>query len=353
MLKISDIKKLICVLISLVFICFAGCNKAEQYSLVKTENVNYNNIYDVFAHSRLWVNEASVYFAKSGLYNDTYYYADENGKHKITSDGTFNPSSDIELKGKLSGIQAYGNDVYLLYRNDAGTNLFYIYTKGDKTFKELLCTEENVDTWTVFDNQLIFSAFEKNKDIGVNSLWICDLNDGKLNQIAAETIAFGIMNDTLCYIQKSNDNKCTLYNFDPEKGNDKLKCSFKYSNETYNEFNFTSDSIVFFKNGLNVLNVESGDLKCFDLMGYARFMSCYEEYAFVCLENELYRINLNTGESELVLQFDESDECNLVHAIGDDRAVIVCYENADSLFKFAVKTYAVNSEGTVKELFVI
>lgn len=349
MIKITAIKKIMSILISLVLLCLAGCNKAEQFSLIKTEKVNYNNLYE-FAHPMLWVNENCVYYAKNELYKDVFYYADEKGKHKIPTNFKTAYSIDIELNGEVDDIQAYGDSIYLLYKNKDGTNLFYLYSKSDKSFKELFYTKENVNDWAVVDNLLIYSAFLENQNTKVNSLWYFDLNVGKQKQIAAKTIAFGIMNNTICYIQKSNDGKCNLYNFNFESGTGELKRSFKYSIQNYNDFNFTNDSVVFFKNGLSVLNVESGDLKSFDLPGYARFMSVYEEYGFVCLEKSLYRINLQTGESLLLYEF---DECNLVHAISDDCAVIVCYENADSLLSFSVKTYAVKSDGTVEELFEI
>lgn len=330
-----------------ILISLVGCKKT--FSLDDGfAKVNYNNIYQ-FAHSRFWVNENCVYYAKSGLYNAIFYFADKNGKHKITSDSAF--KSDNGSSGEIYDIQAYGNNIYLLYKSDNGDNLFYLYSKNDETFKKLFGIKENVNDWAVVNNLLIYSAFLDDKDIDVNSLWYYDLNTSDLNQISAETIAFGIMKDKLCYVQKADANKCKLYNFDVKSEKSELRCSFDYTNKSYNEFNFTNNSVIFFKNGLSVLNVESGDLKNFSLPGYAKFMSCYEEYAFICLEKGLYKINLNTGESKLL--FNEFDECNLVHAISDECAVIVCYENVNSLFGFSVKTYTVNSDGTAKELIEI
>ena len=115
--------------------------------------------------------------------------------------------------------------------------------------------------------------------------------------------------------------------------------------------NFTEKYVTFFENGLNVLNLENGLVNTYQLPGYAKFMSCYMDYAFICLEKGIYRINLSSGETEML--FSDFDECHLIHAISDECAIIVCYENVDSLFGFSVKTYAVSSNGSIKELFTI
>ena len=107
-------------------------------------NHNYNN---------------TIYYAKSGLYNNTFYYADKNGKHKITSDLSFNLFDEIGSNGEFHDIQAYGDNIYMLYQNEDGSKSFYLFSKESKTHKKLFTTKENINEWTVVDNILIFSAF--------------------------------------------------------------------------------------------------------------------------------------------------------------------------------------------------
>ena len=310
--------------------------------------INYNNIYQ-FSHSNFWVNEGAVYYAKSGLYNDTFYFTDKDGKHKIISNSQFNTLNKV--KGKISDIQAYGDNIYLLFANEDNTFSFYLYNKSEKNFKQIFHTKENVNDWAVVDNQLVYSAFLQDKNINVNSLWIYDITAEKNEKIDAETTAFGIVNGDILYVKKEADKENLLYKYNTKKRVSDFLYSFNHNSETYNDYNFTEKYLTFFENGLNVLNLENGLVNTHQLPGYAKFMSCYMDYAFICLEKGIYRINLNTGETEML--FSDFDECHLIHAISDECAIIVCYENMDSLFGFSVKAYSVSLNGYTKELFTI
>ena len=331
-----------------ILISLVGC-KNESFTIEDSYGkINYNNIYQ-FPHSKFWVNEGAIYYAKSGLYNDTFYFTDKDGKHKIISELKFNELNN--LNGKISDIQAYGENIYLLFANEDNTVSFYLYSKGEKSFKQLFHTSKNVNDWAVVDNQLVYSAFLQDKNTNLNSLWIYDITAEKNEKIDAETTAFGIVNGDVLYVKKEADQKKLLYKYNTKKCVSDFLYSFNHNSEIYNDYNFTEKYLTFFENGLNVLNLENGFINTYKLSGSAKFMSCYTDYAFICFEKGLYRINLSTGKSELL--FSDFDECHLVHAISDKCAVIVCYENVDSLFGFSVKTYAVTSNSSIKELFDI
>ena len=344
---------LIYFLISTILISLVGCQKKsfaieDIYVKDSCGKINYNNIYQ-FSHSNFWVNDGTVYYAKSGLYNDTFYFTDKDGKHKIVSDSQFNTLNKVN--GKISGIQAYGDNIYLLFINDDNTVSFYSYSKSEKNFKQLFHTSENVNDWAIVDNQLVYSTFLQDKDIDVNSLWIYDITAEKSEKIVDESTDFGIVNEDVFYVKKGTDQKNLLYKYNTKECISDFLYSFNHNSETYNDYNFTEKYVTFFENGLNVLNLENGLVNTHQLPGYAKFMSCYMDYAFICLEKGIYRINLSSGETEML--FSDFDECHLIHAISDECAIIVCYENVDSLFGFSVKTYAVSSNGSIKELFTI
>ncbi len=345
-------KTLIYFLISTILISLVGCQKKNQKESFDIEEnygkINYNNIYE-FPHSRFWVNDGAVYYAKSGLNNDTFYFTDKDGKHKIISDLKFNAIN--KTNGKISDIQAYGDDVYLVFTADDDTVGFYRYSKGEKGFKQIFSTNENVNDWAVVNNSLIYSTFLSDKGIEVNSLWIYNIAARKNEKIDAETTAFGIVDNDVFYVKKGTDQKNLLYKYNIKGSACDFLYSFNHNSEIYNDYNFTEKYLTFFENGLKVLNLKNGLVNTYQLPGYAKFMSCYTDYAFICLERGIYRINLNTGESEKL--FDGFDECNLINAVSDECAVIVCYENFDSLLTSSVKTYSVNSDGSVKELFTI
>ena len=336
-----------------ILISLVGCKNNsftinDSYIKDSYGKINYNNIYQ-FPHSKFWVNEGAIYYAKSGLYNDTFYFLDKDGEHKIISELKFNKLNNPN--GKISDIQAYGDDIYLMFTSEDNTIGFYLYNKKEKEFKELLHTNENVNDWAVVDNQLVYSAFLQDKNINLNSLWIYNISTEKNEQIDAETTAFGIVNGDVLYVKNETSPKKSLYKYNAVKHTSDFLYSFNHNSENYNDYNFTEKYLVFYENGLNVLNIENGLTNTYQLSDYAQFMSCYTDYAFICCENGLYRINLSTGKNELL--FSDYSECHLVHAISDNNAVIVCYENVDSLFGFSVKTYAVNSKGTINELFAI
>lgn len=336
-----------------ILISLVGCKNDsftinDNYIEDSYGEINYNNIYQ-FSHSNFWVNEGAVYYAKSGLYNDTFYFTDKDGKHKIISNSQFNTLNKV--KGKISDIQAYGDNIYLLFANEDNTFSFYLYNKSEKNFKQIFHTKENVNDWAVVDNQLVYSAFLQDKNINVNSLWIYDITAEKNEKIDAETTAFGIVNGDILYVKKEADKENLLYKYNTKKRVSDFLYSFNHNSETYNDYNFTEKYLTFFENGLNVLNLENGLVNTHQLPGYAKFMSCYMDYAFICLEEGIYRINLSTGETEML--FSDFDECHLIHAISDECVITVCYENLDSLFGSSVRTYAVNSNGSTKALFDI
>ena len=120
-----------------ILISLVGCKNDsftinDNYIEDSYGEINYNNIYQ-FSHSNFWVNEGAVYYAKSGLYNDTLYFTDKDGKHKIISNSQFNTLNKV--KGKISDIQAYGDNIYLLFANEDNTFSFYLYNKSEKNFK--------------------------------------------------------------------------------------------------------------------------------------------------------------------------------------------------------------------------
>ena len=66
-----------------ILISLVGCKNDsftinDSYIEDSYGEINYNNIYQ-FSHSNFWVNEGAVYYAKSGLYNDTLYFTDKDG----------------------------------------------------------------------------------------------------------------------------------------------------------------------------------------------------------------------------------------------------------------------------------
>ena len=145
----------------------------------------------------------------------------------------------------------------------------------------------------------------------------------KNEKIDAETTAFGIVNGDVLYVKESANQEKLLYKYNTKECVSDFLYSFNHNSETYNDYNFTEKYLTFFENGLNVLNLENGLVNTHQLPGYAKFMSCYMDYAFICLEKGIYRINLSSGETEML--FSDFDECHLIHAISDKCAVIVCY----------------------------
>ena len=341
---------LITVLILSVLICFNRCNQVSDYLIDNnSKKINYNNIY-TYAHPMFWIDYNTIYYAKSGLYNNTFYYADENGKHKITSDLSFNLFDEIGLNGEFHDIQAYGDNIYMLYQNEDGIKSFYLFSKESKTHKKLFTPKDNINEWAVVDNILIFSTFLGNGEIDVNSLWLYRIDKDTLEPISNETTAFGIANNQIRYIERNADGKNELYSFDADSKTSELICLFDYHNQIYNDYNFTEDYLVFFKNGLSVLNLKNGDIKNYQLPGYAKFMSCYENFAFVAFETSVYRINLTNGESQVIVE--DLQECNLIYALNNEQAVIVCYENSDSLL-MSVKVYKISVDGKMAKLMMI
>lgn len=353
-MNFSNLIKIIltCLVVLTILICFVCCNnsfsiKDDYYD--SNGKINYNNIH-YFVHDGFWVNEDTAYYAKNVLYSDTYYYANKLGKHRMFSDIDFDLINGVD--GSIYGLQAYGNDIYLLHKNeDMTTNSFYLSSKKKKDYGLLFQTNEDVYEWAVINNKIVYSAIGKeNHDI--YSLWLYDIDTEKNTMIDEEIVGFGIVNNGIMYVKQEDGSKKSLYKYSFDNNESHLLYLFNGSFTSNTEYNFTDKYLVLVEKGkLNVLKLENGDMNTYELPGSEKFMSCYTDYAFICCEKTIYRIDLSNGKAEKLLG--DIEECNLINAISDDCAIIICYENEDSFIKFSVKTYAVYSNGSSKKLFAI
>ena len=347
-------KKFLFFLLSFIMlISFVGCSTNKSVKNIESKKINYNNIYE-FMHSGFWVDNNSIYYRKSGLYNNLYYYADNSGNHLITTNNKFNISVAKDIEGQISGeIQAFGDYVYFWYERiseNREQNDLYQYNIKSKKFKKVLSVNQNVSEWTIFENMVLYSCFINGKDENINSLW-CGVIDSKELpiKIADETTAFGIRKNKIVYTQKDNAAQSILYEYDYQSKESVKLCSFVGIYENYNPYNFTDSSVVFATDKLQVVDIETGVQKSFDLSGYTEFFNCYEEYAFACINSNIYRINVLTGESKLVS--DKLKECVLIYAISDECAVAISYKNSG--FRTKVEVCAIYADGRTEKIFNI
>ena len=236
-------------------------------------------------HSGFWVNDDSIYYRKSGLYNDMYFYVNNDGKHLITTNRRFKISVAKDIDGQTSGdIQAFGNYLYFWYETideDPAQYDLYQYNIKSKDFKKVFSTNENVNEWTVIDNVVVYSCFIEGKDVNLNSLWCGVIDSDKQTvKIAEETTSFGIRKNKIVYTETNNSAKSVLYEYDYQNNENIKLCSFVGIYENYNSYNFTQSSVVFATDKLHVVDIETGNQKSFELSGHATFFNCYEEYAY-------------------------------------------------------------------------
>lgn len=330
---------------------FSGCSKNKNVINIKSEKTNYNNIYN-FAHSGFWVNNNSIYYRKSGFYNNFYYRIDNKGKELITTDNKFNLLVAKDSKGEIGAqIQAFGNNMYFWYlgENKEQSDL-YQYNTESKDFKKVLSVSQNVYEWTIVDNILIYSAFIDGYDENLNSLWCCSLNSEETPiEIADKTSAFGIRKNKIVYTKRDTSGQATLYEYDYENKKSAMLCSFDGLYKNYNPYNFTEKSVVFATDKLHVVDIKTGLQKSFDLPGYADYFNCYEEYAFVYLRNNIYRVNLLTGKIELICE--KLEECFLLNPISDECIVAISY--GGSSVRTKVEVYAIYADGKIEKMFNI
>ncbi len=342
-------KKFLTVLLSFIMLfSFVGCSEPNEFVNIKSEKINYNNIYD-FAHSGFWVNNNSIYYRKSGFYNDLYYCVDNKGKHLITNDNKFNVSITGDIEGKISSnIQAFGNDVYFWYVEGNGNNVLYQYNMESKEYKRLLSVSQTINDWTIVDKIVVYSTYI-NEKVDINSLWYCYLDSNTPVEIDGKTSSFGVYNKNILYTKMEETGKSTLYEYNYESKETIFLCSFVGIHGNYNPYNFTENSLIFATDKLHVVETKTGKQKSFDLPEYVDFLSCYEQYAFMCSNSAIYRANILTGEIETLSK--SLKECNLLHAISDECVIAVCYNSSG--IRTEVEVYSLYSNGVVEKILEI
>ena len=345
-----------CLRILLVFILFlsitlvfVGCAQNNTTININSQRPNYNNIYG-FAHSNFWVDKQTVYYSKSGFYNNTYYQLDNNGRQVITTDNAFKTNVANNSDGEIiGGIQAYENNVFFWYANETGQRELYRYDNTDKSFEKLISVSEKVNDWAIVNDIVVYSTFCDEDDIDINSLWFCDFKSGTPQKIANKTSAFGICGNKVRYVENAYAGESVLYEFDLEIRESVLLSSFNGSNDGYNPYNFTEKHIVFISDRLHIVEVKTGEQIEFDLPGQVKFFNCYKDYIFVCSDTDIYRINVSTGEFELLCKM--RNECNLLYAISDECVIGIFYDS--SSITINVEVYAVYANGNSEKLFNI
>lgn len=328
----------------IVLSVLTGCKKGIDIDFKTT---NYNNIY-TFAHSGIWINENAIYYTKSELYSTGFYYIDNTGKHKIFSDNTFSLKTKENTQGYLSSdIQVFYGNIYFWFVKENGERDFYKYIKNEDRIQKICSINKIINNWTVCNNFLIYSVYTD--DLAINSLWFYDIDNGINEKIADKTTAFGIVNNEVYYIQRNNQNSNEVLSFNFKNHKSKFLQIFDGINGDYNSYNFSNNYIVYINNGMNIFDITSGKTNVIDLPEDIDFFSCYNDVVFLCSKNNVYRIQINAGETELL--YDGFNDCELIHTIDEETAFIVNYD--DSMLQTSVKGYIVKSNGDVSEIINI
>lgn len=340
--------------LTLLFVCFVNRHKINLNN--QDAKINYNNIYEYFPHQNIWIDENSIYYSRS-LLVDCYYYLNQNGRTKITSDYMIHHQIDEQITEIGSYMQAYGDDIYFWgngfnCNNNTDTcsgNMFlYHYSKEEKTFEKLLTVDHTVFEWAVLGDYVIFVNFA-NENLDKYLLYCGNLKSKEIKLISSEVVSFGIADNELRYITNGNgEYNCKLYSFDLKKSNSDLIASFNGKTGPNVVYNYTNEKLIHYNSQtLSVFDINSNKTESFELPDNVHYISCYENFAFVSTESYIYRVDLNSGKFEEL--YEHNGELMLINAINDKSAVIVCYK--ESLLRTQVVLYQVNSDGTVKKLF--
>ncbi len=342
-------KNLIIIALVVIVLVFSCCDKGTKNIDFDFQKTNYNNIYS-FVHSGLWIDNNIVYYAKSELYSTGIYYIDQSEKHKIVSDYTFGLLTKNFSQGEISSdVQAYGDNVFFWFVKEDGIRELYKYSKTDKKCEKVHSVNNVINHWAVWNDFLIYSVFTKD-NVNPNSLWIYNFSKDKVTEISNSITAFGIAQNEVRYIHRDDNGKNNLYGFNFEELNSRLICAVEGMRGDYNSYNFTEDFVINVYDSLCVLNIKDGKLNKYALPARVNFFNCYGEYAFISTENSIYRINIQSGETQLL--YDKFSECNLIYALSESCCVAINY-NCDSPIRTSVKAYIIKSNGEIKEFLNI
>lgn len=331
------------VLIVLIIAVLCGCERNIKPVTGNDGNrVNYNNIYSMYtSYNRIWFDGNTAYYSKYGFNDDVYYYQDEEGRHRMKI-----RSNDLS-DGDFGQFQAFGDYVYVWYNEYDEINTLYRYSKNSEKMTEVFSTDDNIECWTVFDGALIYTAYSDRLSPDESFLYYCELDGSASEKISSETRTFGVSGDEIYYLEyNSKDMKGELYRINRDSLEGELVQKFECEDFEYSIFNFTSEYLVILGSNLEVMNIESGEIKEYDLPKIGEDISAYKNFAFILSGTTLYRIDLTTGSME---ELSKLKECEAIYALNDNSVVVEEYDS-DSLNGDIIVSQ-IKTDKTVVELF--
>ena len=327
-------KKVLSVILILVFFSFSSCSNAKILNKVEFNKTNYNNIQDFFTDD-FWYDDGNVYYSSDGLYNLRWFCKNSEGTKKLFTEYQFMKLNNCDYGQFNNSLQSYGNIVYTWFSADK-ENIFYKYDKDNKKLEEIFRVKDRVHLWAVKDEKLIYSVYESEFNI---VLYVYDLKTNLNKIIAKELLSFGIVEDSVRYILRFNPSASSnqnVYEYSLKSNEYEPICGCDEFVEMYEQdlvFNFTKNKVVFYSDeapkDLYVLNTDTSKVNKYSLPHSIQFISCYDEYAFASLYNKddnsiIAHINLDNGEYKTIR---ENIDCQLVNAINDNQAFIIAYTN--------------------------
>ena len=281
------------VTISLI-LTFSSCTSRDEknnnFDLINYENVdvNYNNTDDC----SFWFEKGNLYYFKEDFIGKTLVCKNKYSEEKLFSISDL-PNKNGIKHGDFSSVQVYGNFVYtLVYADDKA--IFYEFDKISKQIEEITRTDNNVCSWAVKKDVLIFTVVEKYIDETVPSsfLYICDLNSKKDLKISSDVIDFGVVNNSIRFITyKQDDLKQQIFEYNLVDSvikkisdiNFYVNKDLEKSPVTCCDFDFTDDKIICYDSGaareLIVFDVNTLKIKSYRCEGCN--MYCYDNFVFI------------------------------------------------------------------------
>ncbi len=286
--------------------------------------------------------------------------------------------SDFEDKYIEIDYYVIGGYLYFsLYSYDTENAVTDIYRYGfaDKTY-EAVCSVDDISYWMPTADKIAYMKLYDG-DGSIDSLYVYDIASDTHTLVAKEIEQFGIVGDSIRYVQYTDKFNVCDYNVNTGES----VTLGEYSDFSIKDtifYNFTADAVVLMSYAANENSADSeiavytigGDVKKYTVPGMVMQLCAADDYAYMimCRESEksglsafidgyeytVYRVSLKTGEYEaLDIEADDStslyvESDNVLYVLGgnlspfsSDKNKVTKYdfEGGTSEFLFSYKAY--------------